>query len=326
MTYAINIQKYGGPEVLIGSKVEIGVPGPEEVLVRHTAIGLNFIDIAFREGRRAAPPPPFVPGLEAAGVVEQVGEKVTTLAPGDRVAYASFPAGAYTQRRLMPAERVVKLPETISDEVAAAMMLKGMTAQYLLRQTYSVQPGETILVHAAAGGVGSLLCQWAKYLGATVIGTVSSDEKAELARAFGCDHAIVYTREDFAVRVQEITGGTGVSVVYDSVGKVTFDKSLDCLRPRGILVSYGASSGATPPVDLAVLGAKGGLFVTRPSVFGYSAKAEDMQAMADEVIRMVSAGNLKIDVRQRYPLAEASKAHRDLESRHTTGATILIPG
>ncbi|MEX0729318.1 MAG: quinone oxidoreductase [Aquisalimonadaceae bacterium] len=323
--HAIRIHEYGGPEVLRWEEVEEPTPAEGEVLLRHTAVGLNFIDVAFREGRRAAPTPPFTPGMEGAGVVEAVGPGVTGIVEGDRVAYASPPAGAYAEWRVMPAARLVKVADGIDDETAAAMMLKGMTAQYLLRQTYPVQPGEAVLVHAAAGGVGSLLCQWARHLGATVIGNVGNDEKAELARGFGCEHPIVSSRDDIVARVREITGGAGVSVVYDSLGGETFYKSMDCLRPRGMLVSYGQSSGPIEPLDIGVLGAKGGVFVTRPSVFGYSAKREDMLAMAGEVMEMIDSGKLRIDIRQRYPLAEAMHAHWDLEARRTTGATVLLP-
>ena len=323
--HAIRIHEYGGPEVLRWEDIEVPTPGPGEALIRHTAIGLNFVDIALREGRRQAPSPPFTPGMEASGIVESIAPGGSDVQVGDRVVYAGGPAGAYCELRVMSAERLVRLPDAIADETAAAGLLKGMTAQYLLRQTYRVQAGDVILVHAAAGGVGSLLCQWGHKLGATVIGTVGSDEKAELARRSGCHEVINYSREDFVDRIRDLTNGRGVSVVYDSVGGETFYQSMDCLRPRGLLVSYGQSSGPITPIDIGLLGAKGGLFVTRPSVFSYSAKREDLLDMADQVFRMIAAGRLHIDVRQRYPLSNAIQAHRDLEARRTTGLTVLLP-
>ena len=322
MSSAIRIHEIGGPEVLQWEEVTVGEPGPGEVRLRHGAVGLNFIDVYFRTGVYGANVP-FTPGLEASGVVEALGEGVADLSVGDRVAYAAPPAGAYSEERLMPADRVVKVPEGVSDEVAAAMMLKGMTAHYLLRQTYLVKAGDTILFHAAAGGVGLIACQWAKHLGATVIGTVGSDEKAELAAAHGCDHPIVYTRENLVERVKSITGGEGVPVVYDSVGKDTFMNSLDCLRPLGTMVIFGQSSGTVPPLDVGLLAAKGSLFLTRPTLMTYTAKREDLVATADELFQVVESGAVKLEINQRFPLRDAAAAHRALEARQTTGSTIL---
>ncbi|MDX2314113.1 MAG: quinone oxidoreductase [Gammaproteobacteria bacterium] len=322
MSSAIRIHEIGGPEVLKWEEVTVGDPGPGEVRLRHGAVGLNFIDVYFRTGVYGANVP-FTPGLEASGVVQALGEGVSDLQVGDRVAYAAPPAGAYSEERLMPADRVVKVPEGVSDEVAAAMMLKGMTARYLLRQTYPVKAGDTILIHAAAGGVGLIACQWAKHLGATVIGTVGSDEKAALAAAHGCDHPIVYTREDLVERVKSITGGEGVPVVYDSVGKDTFMNSLDCLRPLGTMVIFGQSSGPVPPLEVGLLAAKGSLFLTRPTLMTYTAKREDLVASADELFQVVKAGAVKLEINQRFPLREAAAAHRALEARQTTGCTVL---
>ena len=322
MSSAIRIHEIGGPEVLKWEEVTVGDPGPGEVRLRHGAVGLNFIDVYFRTGVYGANVP-FTPGLEASGVVQALGEGVSDLQVGDRVAYAAPPAGAYSEERLMPADRVVKVPEGVSDEIAAAMMLKGMTAQYLLRQTYPVKAGDTILIHAAAGGVGLIACQWAKHLGATVIGTVGSDEKAALAAAHGCDHPIVYTREDLVERVKSITGGEGVPVVYDSVGKDTFMNSLDCLRPLGTMVIFGQSSGPVPPLEVGLLAAKGSLFLTRPTLMTYTAKREDLVASADELFQVVKAGVVKLEINQRFPLREAAAAHRALEARQTTGCTVL---
>ncbi len=323
MTHAIRIHQTGGPEVLRWEAIEVPAPGVGEVLLRQTAVGLNYIDVYFRTGLYAAPTMPFIPGLEGAGVVEAVGPEVTSLAVGDRVAYASAPIGAYAEARLMPADRLVKIPESISDEQAAAMMLQGMTTQYLVRRTYKIQAGDTILVHAAAGGVGLMLCQWAKHLGATVIGTVSSDEKAALARDNGCDYPVIYTREDFQARVLEITNGNKVPVVYDSVGVDTFAKSLDCLAPLGMMVLFGQASGPVPPFELGTLAAKGSLFITRPTLFSYTAKRDDLVTTAQELFEVVSKGVVKIAVNQTYPLAEAAQAQRDLEARKTTGSTVL---
>jgi NADPH2:quinone reductase len=323
-THAIRVHQPGGPEVLAWEEVEVPAPGSGQVLLRHTAVGLNFIDVYHRTGLYPAPLP-FTPGLEGAGVIEAVGEGVTEFQPGDRVAYANPPLGAYAQARVMPADRLVKLPGSIGDRTAAAMMLQGMTAQYLLRRTYRVQPGDTILIHAAAGGVGLLVCQWARHLGATVIGTVGSEEKAALARAHGCDHPILYKSEDFVARVREITNGEGVPVVYDSVGADTFLKSLDCLRPLGMMVSFGQSSGKVEPFDTGLLAAKGSLFLTRPSLMAYTAKRSDLVASAAELFDVVARGAVKVEINQTYPLKDAAQAHRDLEGRRTTGSTLLLP-
>ncbi|MGY3450956.1 quinone oxidoreductase family protein [Bradyrhizobium sp. USDA 4353] len=323
MTNAIRFHKTGGPEVLTWEQVEVGKPGPGEARIRHTAVGLNFIDIYNRSGLYPVQLPSGL-GSEGAGVVEELGEGVTDLKVGDRVAYGSSPLGAYSEARLMPAALLLKLPDEIDDKTAAAMMLKGLTAQYLIRQTYRVKAGETILLHAAAGGVGLILSQWAKHLGVTVIGTVSSDDKAELAKAHGCDHTIVYSREDFVARVNEITGGKKVPVVYDSVGKDTFLKSLDCLAPLGYAVLFGQSSGAVDPLNLGLLAQKGSLFVTRPTLFTYAAKRESLVAMANELFDVVKSGAVKIEVNQTYPLKEAAQAHADLAARKTTGSTVLL--
>lgn len=325
MTRAIMIDQYGGPEVLEWKEIPISAPGPGEALVRQTAVGLNFIDIYHRRGLYPLPSLPAVLGSEAAGRVEAVGPGVTEIAAGDRVAYAGGPIGAYTEARVIPAHRLVKLPEGISDPQAAAMMLKGMTAEYLLRRAFMVKPGDTILFHAAAGGVGMIACQWAKQLGATVIGTVGSRKKAALAAAHGCDHVIVTGEEDFVSRVREITRGEGVPVVYDSVGKDTFLKSLDCLRPRGMIVSFGQSSGMVPPLDITILSTKGSLFLTRPTLMHYTAKREDLLACASALFDAVLHDGVKIEIGQTYPLQEAARAHLDLESRKTTGSTVLIP-
>nr|WP_235031385.1 quinone oxidoreductase [Geminicoccus flavidas] len=298
-------------------------PGPGEVLLRQRAVGLNFIDCYFRTGLYPTPLP-FTPGFEACGVIEAVGEGVD-LQVGQRVAYGTGPIGAYTDLRVMPAAPLVPVPNSIPDEVACAMMLKGMTARYLLRRTFRVEAGHTILIHAAAGGVGLIVCQWAKHLGATVIGTVSTDEKAELARAHGCDHPIVYSREDFVARVKELTGGKGVDVVYDSVGKDTFLKSLDCLKRLGMMVTFGQSSGKVEPFDTGLLAQKGSLFLTRPTLFSYVAERQDLLETARDLTDVVASRAVKIQVEQKYPLADAAAAHRDLEARKTTGATVLIP-
>lgn len=324
MPYAIRFHRTGGPEVLQWEDVPVGEPGPGEARLRHHAVGLNFIDVYHRSGLYPVPLPSGL-GTEAAGVVEAVGADVTGLAPGDRVAYATGPLGAYAEARLMPADRLVKLPPAIGFEQAAAMMLQGLTAQYLLRRTYPVKPGDTVLIHAAAGGVGLIACQWAKALGATVIGTVGSDAKAAVARAHGCDHTIVYTREDFPARVRELTGGQGVAVVYDSIGRDTFRGSLDCLRPLGMMVSFGNSSGPVPAFEPALLAQKGSLFFTRPSLFTYTARRADLTAMAAELFEVVLSGQVNIAVNQTYPLREAARAHADLEARRTTGSTVLIP-
>jgi NADPH:quinone reductase len=302
-----------------------GEPGPGEALIRHEAIGLNFIDIYHRTGLYPLPSLPAVIGMEGAGRVEALGNGVTEVAVGDRVAYAGLPPGAYAEVRRIPAHRLVKLPDSIPARQAAAMMLKGMTARYLLYGCYPVRSGSIILIHAAAGGVGSIVCQWAKHLGATVIGTVGSQEKAELARSHGCDYPILYKEEDFPSRVKEITHGTGVDVVYDSVGQATFMQSLDCLRPRGMMVSFGQSSGPVPPFELSLLSAKGSLFLTRPSLITYTAERGDLLEHARDLFEVVAGGAVKIEVKQTYSLADAAKAHSDLQSRKTTGASILIP-
>ncbi|MFC7332553.1 quinone oxidoreductase family protein [Rhodocista pekingensis] len=324
MVHAIRIHETGGPDVLRWEKVAVGDPGPGEVRLRHTAVGLNFIDIYHRSGLYPQPLP-FVPGMEAAGVVEAVGEGVTGFAPGDRVGYCSGPIGAYAEARLIPAQGLVALPDWLDDRTAAAMLLQGMTAQYLLRRTYRVKPGDSILIHAAAGGVGLIVCQWASALGATVIGTVGSEEKAALARAHGCHHAINYTREDFVARVKEITGGRGVDVVYDSVGADTFLKSMDCLRRLGMLVSFGQSSGKLAPLDTGLLAAKGGLFLTRPTLFQYIATRAELEETAADLFAVVKDGTVKVEVRQTFPLRDAAEAHRALEARRTTGSTVLLP-
>jgi NADPH2:quinone reductase len=323
MTHAIRFHKTGGPEVLLWEEVKVGKPGAGEARIRHTAVGLNFVDIYNRAGVYPAPLPSGL-GSEGAGVVEEVGSGVTDLKPGDRVAYGSSPLGAYAEERLIPADRLIKLPDGIDDKTAAAMMLKGLTAQYLIRQTYRIKAGETILLHAAAGGVGLILAQWAKHLGVTVIGTVGSDEKAKLAQAHGCAHTINYAREDFVKRVDELTGGKKVPVVYDSVGKDTFMKSLDCLAPLGYLVLFGASSGNVDPLNLGLLAQKGSLYVTRPTLNTYGAKRENLVAMAKELFEVVQSGAVKIEVHQTYPLKDAAKAHADLAARKTTGSTVLV--
>lgn len=324
MTHAIRLQQTGGPDVLRWTSIELPPPAAGEARVRHHAVGLNYIDTYHRSGLYALPLPSGL-GQEAAGVVEAVGDGVSEVEVGDRVAYATSPLGAYAQARNVPANLLVPLPPAISFEQGAAMMMQGLTAQYLLRRTYRVQAGETILVHAAAGGVGTIMCQWAKALGATVIGTVGSEHKAELARANGCDHPIVYTREKFAERVRELTGGEGVPVVYDSIGKDTFMDSLACLRPLGMMVSFGNASGAVPPVDIGVLARMGSLFLTRPTLFTYAASRSDLLAMAAELFDLLAAGKLRIAIKQRYALKDAAQAHRDLESRRTTGSSILLP-
>jgi NADPH2:quinone reductase len=321
MTHAISIQQSGGPEVLQWVEVDVGEPGPGQVRLKQTAVGLNYIDVYHRTGLYPMPLP-FVPGMEAAGIVEKIGAGVTRLQPGDRVAYASS-IGAYAEARLIEADRVVKLPDTISDHTAAAMMLQGMTARYLIRDIYKVGPGDTILIHAAAGGVGLIVCQWAAALGATVIGTVSSDEKAALAKANGCHHPIVYTREDFQARVLEITGGKKLAVVYDSVGRDTFMKSLDCLRPRGLMVLFGASSGPVAPLDLGLLSQKGSLMVTRPTLATFVATPQLLEENSADLFAAVGSGKVKIHVNQTCPLKDAAQAHRDLEARKTTGSTVL---
>jgi NADPH2:quinone reductase len=322
-THAIRLHEPGGPEALRWESVEVGEPGPEEALIRHTAIGLNFIDTYHRSGLYPVDPLPAVLGMEAAGVVEAVGSEVSGVKVGDRVAYAG-PMGSYAERRLFPAERLVDLPAAVDDETAAAVMLKGLTAWYLLRRTYPLQGGETVLVHAAAGGVGLLLCQWASALGATVIGTAGSEEKAELAASHGCHHPIVYTREGFGARVREITGGQGVPVIYDGVGRATFDESLECLAPHGTMVSFGNASGAVPPFEILRLAGKG-LYLTRPSLTAYVARREELLAGTRELFEIIRGGDVRVEIGQRYPLRQAAQSHRDLEARKTTGSTLLMP-
>lgn len=324
MAKAIRFQTPGGAAVLRLEEVPAGEPGPGQARVRHTAIGVNFIDTYHRTGLYPLPLPSGL-GVEGAGVVEAVGSGVTHVEAGDRVAYAGGPPGSYSEARVMPAERLVRLPEAIPDRQAAGAMLKGLTAWYLTHRTYPVKAGDTVLVHAAAGGVGLIACQWLKALGATVIGTVGSDEKAALARAHGCDHAVVYTREDFVARVRELTKGAGVPVVYDSVGKATFQGSLDCLRPRGLMVSFGNASGPVPPVDLLQLSAKGSLFVTRPTLAAYTATREELDGAAAALFEVIRSGRVRIEVTATYPLGDAARAHRDLEGRKTTGSILLLP-
>jgi NADPH2:quinone reductase len=321
MSHAIRIHKTGGPEVLQWEEVEVGAPGPGEIRLKQTAAGLNFIDIYHRTGLYPVQLP-IVPGVEAAGTVESVGRGVTQLKAGDRVAYP-MAMGAYAEARIIAADRVVKLPDAIADRTAAAMMLRGMTARYLIRDIYKVGPGDTILVHAAAGGVGLIVCQWAAALGATVIGTVSSDQKAALAKANGCHHPIVYTREDFQARVMEITAGKKLPVVYDGVGKDTYMKSLDCLRPRGLMVLFGASSGPVPPMDLSILSQKGSLLITRPTLATFVATRDLMEENAADLFAAVTSGKVKIHINQAYPMKDVAQAHRDLEARKTTGSTVL---
>ncbi len=324
MTHAIRIHEHGGPEVLRWDEVEVGDPAEGEVLVRQTAIGLNYIDVYHRTGLYPIAKLPSAIGMEAAGIVEAVGPGATDFKPGDRVAYAGYAPGAYAEARLLPAHRLVPLPDDIDDRQAAAMMLQGMTAEYLIRRTFPVRAGQTVLWHAAAGGVGLIACQWLKQLGATVIGTVGSDEKAELAKAHGCDHPIIYSREKFPERVKEITDGKGVPVVFDGVGKDTWDGSLDCLAPRGMMVSFGNASGPVPPVNLAILSQKGSLYVTRPTLMTYTASRGDLLESAGALFAAVKAG-LRIEINQSFALKDAAEAHRAIEGRRTTGSTILLP-
>jgi NADPH2:quinone reductase len=330
MTHAIRFHAPGGPEVLCWEEVGVGDTAellPGEARVRHHAVGLNYIDIYHRTGAYPLPFPSGI-GLEAAGVVEAVGSAVTDatgIRVGDRVAYAGGPVGAYAELRNMPADRLVKLPDSIDFKTGATMMLQGMTAQYLLRRTCPVQAGDTILIHAAAGGVGLIVCQWARALGATVIGTVSSDEKAALAKAHGCDHTIIYTRENFVERVKEITSGRGVRVVYDSIGKDTFMGSLECLRPMGMMVLFGAASGPVPPFDLGLLAKMGSLFITRPTLFTYIAQRSDLLAISGDLFDVVTSGKVRIEVNQTYALRDAAQAQIDLVARKTTGSTVLLP-
>ncbi|MDD2989903.1 MAG: quinone oxidoreductase [Zoogloea sp.] len=324
MSRLIRFERTGGPDVLQWVEADLAPPAPGEAQLRHHAVGLNYIDTYHRSGLYPVPLPSGI-GLEAAGVVEAVGEGVTDLQPGDRVAYAGGPLGAYAERRNIPADRLVRLPDALSFEQGASMMLQGLTAQYLLRRTYRVQPGDTILIHAAAGGVGLIVCQWAKALGATVIGTVGSDEKAALAHQYGCDHTIVYTRESVSGRVRELTGGEGVAVVYDSIGQDTFMDSLACLRPLGMMVTFGNASGPVAPFDPGLLGKMGSLFLTRPSLFAYSARRDDLLTMAEDLFAVVLSGQVRLSINQRFPLQDAATAHRELEARRTTGSTVLVP-
>jgi NADPH2:quinone reductase len=321
MTHAIRIHEAGAPETLKWEEVDVGDPGPGQVKIRQEAAGLNFIDVYHRTGLYPQELP-FTPGVEGAGVVEAVGANVTNVKQGDRVTYAG-PIGGYAEERLIDAERLVKLPDNISCEQAAGMMLQGMTAQMLLRSIYRVNDGDTILVHAAAGGVGLIMCQWAAALGATVIGTVSTEEKAELARANGCAHPILYTSQDFVAEVNRIMNGGKLPVVYDSVGRDTFMKSLDCLRPRGLMVSFGNASGPPDPMPPNVLAQKGSLYLTRPTLYNYTATRAELEQSAAELFDVVSSGKVKIEIKQRFPLKDAAEAHRQLEARKTTGSTIL---
>jgi NADPH2:quinone reductase len=324
MSKAIRFHRTGGPDVLQLDEVTVPDPAPNQARIRHTAIGVNFIDTYQRSGLYAVPLP-CVAGNEGAGIVEAVGPGVTQLKPGDRIAYTGAPPGSYAETRLFTADRLVKIPEGIADEQAAAMMLKGMTVWYLIHRTYAVKPGETVLWHAAAGGVGLIACQWLKAIGATVIGTVGSDEKAALAKAHGCDHVIVYTRENFVERVLDITGGKKLAVVYDAVGKSTWEGSLECLRPLGLMVSFGNASGAVPPFNVVTLSQKGSLFLTRPTLVTYIAARADLEAAAESLFGVVRSGRVKIEVSGRYKLADAAQAHRDLEGRKTTGSIVLLP-
>lgn len=323
MAKAIRIHEHGGPEVMKLEEITVSDPGPGEVRIKQSAVGLNFIDVYHRSGLYPLELPVTL-GMEAAGIIDAVGEGVTEYKPGDRVAYGAGPIGAYTDLRIIPAHRIVALPDSISDTQAAAMMLQGMTVEYLIRRTYEVKSGDTILFHAAAGGVGLLACQWLKQLGATVIGTVGSDEKAELARAHGCDHTILYKTEDVAKRVRDITDGKGVPAVYDSVGAATFEGSLDSLAPRGVLVSFGNASGPVPPFNPGILAQKGSLYFTRPSLMTYVADNRDLANSAKALFDAVAKG-MTVSVNQTYALSQAQQAHRDLESRKTTGSTVLIP-
>ena len=323
MTKAIRIHRTGGPEVMAWEDVEVGAPGTGEVRLKQTAIGLNYIDIYHRSGVYKTPLPMCL-GLEAAGVVEELGDGVSELRVGDRVCYGTGPLGAYSEARVMPAEKLLKTPAGIDDKQAAAIMLQGMTAQYLIRHTFRVEPGMTVLFHAAAGGVGTIACQWLKHLGATVIGTVGSAEKAELAKANGCDHTINYTTENFVERVAEITGGAGVPVVYDAVGLATWEGSLDCLARRGMMVIFGNASGMVPSIDPMVLNQKGGLYLTRPSIVHYTTTRDELVGTANELFDVIRTGAVKIAARQTYALKDAAQAHRDLERRKTTGSTVLL--
>jgi NADPH:quinone reductase len=324
MTHAIRFHKTGGPEVLQWEEVQVGDPGPGEARIKHHAVGLNFIDIYIRTGLYPAPLPSGL-GTEGAGVVEAVGAGVTHVKAGDRVAYAGGPQGAYSEARVMPAEKLVKLPDAISFEQGAAMMLQGMTVQYLIKKSYPVKAGDTVLWHAAAGGVGLIACQWLKALGVTVIGTVSSEEKAALAKSHGCAHTIDYTKEDFPKRVLEITGGKKLPVVFDSIGKDTWDKSLDCIVPLGYMISFGNASGAVPPLNIATLSGKGSLYLQRPTLMTYTATRPLLEAVSNDLFEAVTSGKVKIEVNQRFALKDAAAAQIALASRKTTGSTVLVP-
>jgi NADPH:quinone reductase len=324
MAHAIRIHQPGGPEVMQWEEITTGDPGPGQARVRHTAVGVNYIDTYHRSGLYKLPMPTGL-GSEAAGVVEAVGQGVTDIKPGDRVAYSGGAPGSYAEVRVMPVDRLVKVPDGVSDRTAATLMLKGLTTQYLFRQTYPLKSDETILFHAAAGGVGLIACQWARALGVTMIGTVGSDEKAKIAKEHGCAHTIVYTREDYVARVKELTNGKGVPVVYDGVGKAMFPATLDCLSPRGLYVVFGNASGPVPPFDVMMLTAKGSLYVTRPTLVTYTSTRPALLAMAEEMFGLVKAGKIVNEARQTYALKDAAQAHRDLEGRKTTGSTVLIP-
>lgn len=324
MSKAFRFHELGGPEVLRLEDVEVGPPGPAEVRIRNLAVAVNYRDVLMRRGVHAVKSLPSGIGLESAGVIDAVGRDVRGLSVGDRVAYAGMPEGSYAELRIVPAARVIPLPADIDERTAASMMIRGMTARCLLTETYKVQPGDTILIHAAAGGVGLIMCQWAKHLGATVIGTVSTEAKVEIARAHGCDHPIVYTREDFAGRVRDITGGEGVPVVYDSVGKATFEASLKCLRRRGVMASFGEASGDPDPMPPRRLGALGSIYLTHPSVSNYTVTRAELLAAAHDLFAMVGSGKIKIAITQTYPLRDAPRAHADIESRKTTGSIVLV--
>jgi NADPH:quinone reductase len=324
MSKAFRFDKHGGPEVLRFEEVEVGAPGRGQVRIRNTAVAVNYRDVLMRRGIHAVKGFPSAIGLESAGVIDAGGPEVDGFSVGDRVACAGMPEGSYAEFRIVPASRVIPLPADIDERTAAAMMIRGMTARMLLTGTYKVQPGDTIVIHAAAGGVGLIMCQWAKHLGATVIGTVSSDDKAAVARAHGCDHPIVYTRENFAERVRELTGGEGVPVVYDSVGKATFEDSLKCLRRRGVMASFGEASGDPDPMPPRRLGALGSIYLTHPSVSNYTVSRDELLTAANDLFAMVGSGKIKIEISRAYPLAQAPRAHADLEARKTTGSIVLV--
>jgi NADPH2:quinone reductase len=324
MSKAFRFHRHGGPEVLRYEDVDVGEPGPGQVRIRNTAVAVNFRDVLMRRGTHAVQSLPSGIGLESAGVIEAVGKDVAGFSVGDRVAYAGMPEGSYAQARIVPAERLIALPAAIDDRTAASMMIRGMTARCLLRDTYKVQAGDVILIHAAAGGVGLIMCQWAKHLGATVIGTVGSDAKAAVARAHGCDYPIVYTREDFAARVRDITGGEGVPVVYDSVGKATFEDSLRALRRRGVMASFGEASGDPDPVPPRRLGALGSIYLTHPSVSNYTVTRAELTAAANDLFAMVASGKIRIEISNTYPLQDAPRAHADMELRKTTGSIVMV--